>query len=362
MVWRLTENVVRGEINNILRNSTYGWIELSGCENGGVRLNLTGNLTGEFRGQHLRFEARHAADPPPPTDKPALDLNALETQQIGPTGEMSWRTGDQPRLYFEWFSQNGRMELELFDPLMEFVTHEAGSHPPAVEPDPIPGLDPTDEEVLAGDADDEETLDEDALDDTPDDDGDEDPYGLFNENLQETLSAETTSEAIAQIDGLGDDSTADRPRRSWEEVIPGIDDQTKKLYESWDEIFEGKKDVPLRTIFDPPLTLYPTDKLSDAEVEAALRVILGRLAMHSIALDICEHYTPRMAYKLLVEEILPESRIYPGLPLTGYVQHYSTFEYCQKCDEEFEIEWQAREQKRKESGEGDTGASDEGPF
>jgi hypothetical protein len=198
----------------------------------------------------------------------------------------------------------------------------------------------------------------------PDDADEDDPYGLFPPQLEEHIEGEIMSPEIAAIDENAlsdvvepasplDDPLAeypfeDRPKRSWDEVIPGIDEQTKRLYESWDEIFEGKKDVPLCTIFDPPLTIYPVDKLSDADVESAFKVILRRLAMHSVALDMCEHFTPRDAYRLLVEEILPKYPVYPGLPLTGYVQHYSTWEYCRKCDEEFEARWQAEEKQREE--------------
>jgi hypothetical protein len=261
------------------------------------------------------------------------------------------------------------MRIDLVNPRLEFVApDEEDKSPPSEE-----STDDDEGSVFVKDSEEEFPA-------FPDDADEDDPYGLFPPQLEEQLEGETRSPEIDAIDDnalaegspelaaglddtLGEFPGDERPKRSWDEVIPGIDEQTKRLYESWDEIFEGKKDVPLCTIFDPPLTIYPVDKLNDSEVESAFKVILRRLAMHSVALDMCEHFTCRDAYRLLVEEILPKYPIYPGLPLTGYVQHYSTWEFCRKCDEEFEAKWQAEEKERRARGEGDEDApSDEIPF
>jgi hypothetical protein len=387
MTWQLEKSVIRGELFNLRPNHVHGWVELKGAPSL-VHLGLTGNLEGELFGKRIQFETELADedDEDPDTasanaDSPATspDFEALEIQQIGPTATMKLertpRQGSQEenlRLVLQWYSQNGEMRIELINPHLEFVAADAD-----------------DKEFLSAPEEDGESVfikeSEEEFPEFPDDADADDPYGLFPPQLDEQLEDEVQSPEIAAIDEgtpvdgpsetetgpddpLADYPFEERTKRSWDEVIPGIDEQTKRLYESWDEIFEGKKDVPLCTIFDPPLTIYPVDKLNDAEVDMAFKVILRRLAMHSVALDMCEHFTPRDAYRLLVEEILPKCPIYPGLPLTGYVQHYSTWEYCRKCEEEFETKWQAEEKERKErrargqSEDGSEPGDDEIPF
>ena len=361
MTWRLENSVIRGELFNLRPNHVHGWVELLGAPSL-IHLGLTGNLEGELFGKRIQFETALADEEESQTSgvrgqgsdiAAQPDFEALEIQQIGPTGTMqlvrsSAANGKEDvRLALQWFSQNGEMRIDLVNPRLEFVAEDNGEKESVADDDEDDG-----ESVFVRETEDE-------FPEFPEDADDEDPYGLFPPQLEEQLEGEIKSAEISAIDetALGDSLGLDdplgedpfeRPKRSWDEVIPGIDEQTKRLYESWDEIFEGKKDVPLCTIFDPPLSIYPVDKLSDADVESALKVILRRLAMHSVALDMCEHFTCRDAYRLLVEEILPKYPVYPGLPLTGYVQHYSTWEYCRKCDEEFEAKWQADEKERLE--------------
>ncbi len=373
MAWRLENSVIRGELFNLRPNSVHGWLELQGAPTL-IHLGLTGNMEGELAGKRVQFETDLADDEDEEGDEPGdsvqesesraanPDFQALEVQQVGPAGTMqivrspasNGSRVEFVRLTLQWFSQNGEMRIDLENPRLEFVVENEDEKQFASEGDE----DDDGESVFLKD-------NEDEFPEFPDDADEDDPYGLFPPQLEEQLEGENKSSEIAAIDdnslsdgnsdgmkGLDDPVTEfpfdDRPKRSWDEVIPGIDEQTKRLYESWDEIFEGKKDVPLCTIFDPPLTIYPVDKLNDAEVESAFKVILRRLAMHSVALDMCEHFTCRDAYRLLVEEILPKYPVYPGLPLTGYVQHYSTWEYCRKCDEEFEAKWQAEEKERED--------------
>jgi hypothetical protein len=66
--------------------------------------------------------------------------------------------------------------------------------------------------------------------------------------------------------------------------------------------------------------------------------------MVGVSLDMCEHFTPRDAYRLLVEQLLHEPGAYRELRGTGWVQHVSTWEFCPACEAEFEREWQARKE------------------
>ena len=390
MTWQLEKSVIRGELFNLRPNHVHGWVELKGASSL-IHLGLTGNLEGELFGKRIQFETELADEDDGESEESVVgaetgehyragpDFEALEIQQVGPTGTMRLvRTPAQGSgkeyvcLVLQWYSQNGEVKIDLVNPHLEFVAADEG------EKNSLPASEDDGESVFLKESEEE-------FPEFPDDADADDPYGLFPPQLGEQLEDELSSPEIAAIDegtledgaaepGMGSgDPLADYPfeertKRSWDEVIPGIDEQTKRLYESWDEIFEGKKDVPLCTIFDPPLTIYPVDKLSDDEVDMAFKVILRRLAMHSVALDMCEHFTPRDAYRLLVEEILPTCPIYPGLPLTGYVQHYSTWEYCRKCEEEFEAKWQAEEKERKErrvrgeEEEGPDTGDDEIPF
>ena len=92
-------------------------------------------------------------------------------------------------------------------------------------------------------------------------------------------------------------------------------------------------------MFDPPISLKQPDRITDeAEAAALLTVLLARLALHGVALDMCEHYTALEAYRLLIEVILPEAEIHPQLRSTGFIQHYATWEYCAACTAEFDAE------------------------
>jgi hypothetical protein len=161
---------------------------------------------------------------------------------------------------------------------------------------------------------------------------DNDQYGLFDSDLERQ---------IAQSSGVSD--TADLPaeekprRRSWDEVIPGISDETKKMYEQWDDIFDGDKDEPIVSLLDPPLSVPKPDQIRDErEAEQWLKTLLARLAQQGVVLDVCEHFSPIDCYRLLVDEILPEAQVHPKLASTGFIQHYSTWESCEKCLAEFE--------------------------
>jgi hypothetical protein len=150
-----------------------------------------------------------------------------------------------------------------------------------------------------------------------------------------------------------DPPPAAREPRDWSEVIPGIDDETKKMYEEWDEVTYGTKDVPLSEVFDPPIKLYSAEQLAaldDAAAEAALKELLQRLALLGVALAICEHYTPQMAYRYLADEILPEYGVHPRLPQIGWVQNYDTSDSCAECQADFDRRWEAEHGKESDAG------------
>ena len=370
MAWRLGDLVIRGEVFNVRRNSVHGWIELRDHELP-LHFELTGNCNGELAGRHFRFEARQDTANLAELEAVPRDLSQLEPMQVGPTGDMLLRQVRIPRcstaeflrlcaqgempicddktcLYLEWFSQNGRIVFEIVDPELEFVDGPNEGYL-AAEKDEAERRHgkAEDSPYVAGEPEDVDGESEAFEMAEMDEEEEDDPYGLFPKDFEEQLSASDETEP------------ANEPR----EYPPEIDEETRKQWALWDEMLEGKHDVPIQTIFDPPLQIYPPDKLDDVQVAEALRTVLARLAEYGIALDMCQHYTPRDAYRLLLEEILRKHGTYPKLRATGFVQHYMTSEFCEKCDAEFEEEWQQREQERLERGETfDPPPDDELPF
>jgi len=361
MALRIGRQVVCGEIINTSPNTVHGWLGLRDVEQP-VSLQLTGNLGPGFVGRHIRFEVCNNA---PVFDSLATepDMSDFAMQQIGPTGTMTVRKVRVPEcsmdefqgqsklsepspvrwrdsLYLEWFSQNGRVVLELVDPRIEYVEQ----HPSETVNEPASDLETGyDSDSAAGfttsarfgenghaETADETDFDDEAEGDDLDDDdidGEDDPYGLFPEGLQAKLEAEST-----RADGAIDSSDEDDPFVQQMMLM--------------DRLIENGEDVPVGNIFDPPIKLHLADALDDEQVEGALKMLLGRMATHGIALDMCEHYTPRAAYKLLMETILKEEGTFPELPQTGFVQHFMTHEFCDACDAEMQQEFEDYERGR----------------
>jgi hypothetical protein len=135
----------------------------------------------------------------------------------------------------------------------------------------------------------------------------------------------------------------DREAARTDETLAGDDaNDTIRELELMDALIERGEDVPVGSLFDPPMQLPSVeqlDQMDDAEAEAVFKALLARLALYGVALDMCEHYTPRAAYRLLVEEIGPEEGVFPELQQTQWVQHFMTHEFCDQCDARFEEEW-----------------------
>lgn len=335
MTTRIGSQIFRGELFNLKRNSTHGWIDFGG--DWGVRIEVTGNMSGELAGKRVQFQS-----PVPPSDADCSRevIDGLADFQNGVTGEMQVRTAADGKrtLYLEWFSQNGQVIAEIADPILNFGPfEEEQDEQPASEPveiDPLleSGAEPEDE-------DDSE-------------DSDDDPYNLFPADLDAKL-AESSDES-AERPSYDDEVPAEfrsetnsdpRGTRSWDEVIPGIDPETKRMYEEWDEVIHGTKDVPFTALFDPPLTLKrPADIADEADATEQLRVLLARLALHCVAVHMCHHFTAQETYRWLLEDLLPEEGVHPRLGPTGFTRHYDTAEHCPACDAEFEARWNARQQ------------------
>jgi hypothetical protein len=356
MALRLGDFVLRGEIINTDRYSTHGYLELRGHDRPLV-LQLTGDCSADLAGQHVRFEVR-GADEIDAVDAAGDEAGAFEPfhaeglawQQVGPTGEITAartvkvlsgppqddydavRSGESPPfewkrcLYLEWYGQNGRVVVELADPILEFVEQDEEFDPGLPDPDDLVD-DPFDlSDADAGDA----TI---PGDDEPDfgparppiDEGDDDPYGLFPEGFESQFESRA-----AETDRFIGSSRSET-------------DDTLSEVELLDNLIENGEGDPIGTIFDTPFKIRRPDGLDDAAVEAELKVLLAQLALYGIAIDVCEHYDPRQTYSWLLDEILPKESAYPELRDTQWVQHFSTSDDCPDCDAEFEIEFEERD-------------------
>ena len=352
MTLHLSEYVSGGEIVNTHKNSVHGYLALRGCDRP-IVLQLTGNCGPDLAGRHLRFEvcSNLDVDDAPVTEDQINELR-LGWIQIGVPGEM---TAHKPAcLYLEWYGQNGHTVINLTDPIIEFVeddpdiqvrpaarqrhddpaTDEDGS---AVEDTetlewegPVTSFEKTDEPEAESRNHDTET--------EGDDDAD-DPFGLFPPDLEASL---------------GDSSHA-----GWS-AEP--DEATLAQWQEWDEVFDGTKDVPLSSLFDPPIQLPPSGALDDEQVFKLFNTILAQLARHNVAFHMCEHFTPRQGYQLLVDEILREYGTHPELPRIGYTMNFDTSEYCEQCDAEFEQRYADRKTDRKADDPGDDFPDGEVPF
>lgn len=386
MTLRLGDLVVQGELFNTRRYSVHGWLELEGSDRP-LMFNLTGDCAADLVGRHIRFASRRrtaASASVEETEADGPDLAHIAWQQIGPTGTMTAarkvkvadcppvelyrriELGEPPPmrsvrcLYLEWFSQNGRVLIELPDPEIEFVAEqegamlqregsETGESPQSAGEeagdDSAPGLDVT--SIRIGD-DGEPEIRHDVepaglLDDEDEEDAD-DPYGLIPGELQRQLDS-----YAAQLDqSIGVDDEGD---------------ETLHELELMDDLLERGEGEPVGTLFEKPLKLPRPEQLDENQAERVLKVLLAELAVFGIALEVCEHFTPRDAYRLLVEEICQEERAFPELRNTQWVQHFMTSEFCPQCEAEFEREFEERERRRGRRGEEESpGGDEEMPF
>jgi hypothetical protein len=127
MAWRIEANVVRGEIDNTVRDCVTGRIWLAGRDEP-LHLNLKGNCLRDLAGCRITFSN--------PTAKPG-DIRSLTAAQTGICGDLTvsrkakiptipieaikdWKKPIPFRwgniFYFEWYSiSNGRVVIEAVD-------------------------------------------------------------------------------------------------------------------------------------------------------------------------------------------------------------------------------------------------------
>lgn len=356
MAYRLGEHVVYGELRN-RRYAVCGRIVLRGVgeEDTVIHLDLTGNPGPDLLGKAIRFM---------PGEGQAVtgfdrEANAsFQDRQIGPTGTMTaqgWvrtlpcgveeymrrsRLGEPPptgwgrRLYLEWYGQNGRTVIEIAGAVVEECVREPrdgedgedeGEWAPLPNLEPIPTEDGRKPSVGPGFTvirNDGDTVDIETWTPVP---RDEESCTGISAIVPSDLQRELDREAAAIDRAISGEDDGD-------------DDALIAEMELCDYCVEHETGTPALSLLEGADALPPSEELSDAAVESQLKVLLGALAMLHVTLDVCEHCTPRDCYRLLRDRILPEMDIHEPLVGTGWVTHWSTWEYCPKCEQEMEEE------------------------
>jgi hypothetical protein len=392
MAFRISENVVCGELFNTRKNSVHGWLGLRGFRRP-LTLDLTGNPSDDLVGKHIRFKLRGLpddddepeSDDPPEAEKARLEqagLAGLAWQQIGPTGVITaarrvrapdcsieelllrCKLGEppptpwKPCLTIEWFSQNGRVLVELVDPEIEFVNEDAKESPAGAK---TAEHEPSDDAPQSSD-------DAASLDSEYDPDVASDPFEDLDEfdlpdlsvaGNQDAADDDQGADVRFDADGECDEDECDECGESWN-VVPKdlqreLDAQSRELdralrsdeenevvreLELMDDLIENGDGEPLGTLFDEVVKLPSPDSLDEAGAEETLKILLAKLALYGIAFDMCPHFNARDAYRLLVEEFCQEECAYRELRGTQWVQHFSTYEHCPQCEAQFDREYE----------------------
>jgi len=240
------------------------------------------------------------------------------------------RLGEKPpttwkrALYLEWFSRNGRVVIELEDPLLEYQDGETWKPLPC--PVPMPERDPDEPpenpasglEVIAFDA----------------------------EGHTKRIVPETDEEASqdglpewmpAELQKMLDARAADVDRR-----ITGEDEDDASFLaelELMDDLMESGSPDPPASLLGRRRLPRP-DAVSEKQAESLVKALLLELALWGLAVHACPHSTARQLYRILVEHVLFEEGVHPELADTGWTQNLLAAEYCPECIAELEAEFE----------------------
>ena len=353
MATRLDAQSVRGgKLDNISANKVRGWLEMHDGDS--IVLDLAGNLPSPWNGQRIVFSAADRCETLP-TD---LGVSHLADTQIGALGRLRVDATDDAertagfRFYLEWFSQDGIVSVELASPKAAVGTRIGYLNFDASWPDipisrrisartdntakpddspqnPLPDTGPrtTDRPTPAAKV--SGTTEWPEADLPKEELQDQEPMDLVEEdpNLefpQAQLEAELFEREWKKLDSR------------WQ-LEPSADenDAARTAYPSG--LNRPSESQPLTGLFDPPIALPPADKVRDnRQAEALVLLILARLALHRVAVEICEHCSPLTTYKILLENILPQGSAHETEATRAAgrreaIQRYTTSVFCPIC-------------------------------
>ncbi|MBM3288594.1 MAG: hypothetical protein FJY92_00435 [Candidatus Hydrogenedentes bacterium] len=351
MAYRLGDYVVYGEFFNTKNYVTFGHVVMRGetpDDNLPILVHLTGNCGPDLQGKHFRFYLEDENAP----GKVFLreEHRGLRDQQIGPTGTMTaegWvrtfdcsieeflrrsKLGEPPptkwkrHLYLEWFSQNGRVVIELGGAVVEECVREPrkGDETDEGEWKLIPNLAIPPE-----------------LDTSPKPAGPS--FTVVRMEDDDTAHVETWTPPVkedASEDGDSFQRQLDRDAAAVDRAVRGEDDADVEMAETelMDYCIDHSEEKPLSAFIGNTGDLPAPEDLDDEQVESRLGGLLAQMAMLGVALDVCEHFTPRDCYRLLRDRVLHDGAVFEELIGTGWVTHIPTSEYCEACDKKFDEE------------------------
>ena len=329
---------------NSRRFSTHGRLLLRGAEMT-VAFELTGDPDPDLRGRRFEFEI-------PENDREASDedrrvVAGFKPLQIGVTGEMTagrkvrtfdcsfeeyhrrcalgeppptrWELG----LYLEWFSQNGRVAIELPMSKIRF---------------------PSDAEIAARDQAERESFEEEMRRMEEQRNRGESAGPELDESMQEDEIADPGEITMSEIEkddeeGYGlipdelDSELERQARRTNREIAGESDDSIKTIEETelMDEMLDHGTQTPLQEFLGGLRLPSPADVSTEEQAGQALKLALTKLALAGVAFHVCEHCSIREAYRIFIEEVCGNSGHYRPLCGTGWVQNFCTSDYCEKC-------------------------------
>jgi hypothetical protein len=352
MATRLGEYAVYGELRNNTNYTTHGVIVLRGEEDDRgtvLRLDLTGDCDLDLKGRTFRFRPREADETGPIFRRE--DFPGFQDRQVGPTATMTARgwvrampcgaeefvrrtqLGEPPptewarHLYMEWYGQNGRVVVEMAGPIIEECVRQPKGEDDEGEWAPLPHLAPPPDpaEQSAGP---EITLLrlEDGIAHTK----------IFRPGEAQLSDAFAADDLQASLDR--ETAAIDRDIRDGD-VSAADEDIAEADLMDW--CIDRGEEQPVGSLLrtQDPSALPAGDALDDRAVELQLKLLLAELALVGVALDVCEHFSPRDCYRFLRDSILPECGVFKELIGTGWVQHVSTHESCPQCETKFEAEY-----------------------
>jgi hypothetical protein len=361
MAWRLGTYIVEGTLDNRAPLCTRGEILLRDWEQP-LELDLVGNPDPDLAGRLLYFRARdfgYGGFEP----ESARQLE-MEPRQFGATGTMTAHyqvrvfpgsvdafirrseLGEPPPmewkrcLTLEWFSNNGRVQLQLADPELWFLeeTDEGWRRIPLPPPEdpPFDANDPpAPSEPSFGELPPESELRDES-------------YGLIPPEVSQYLDEvyadtqfssagseapftaidfELSSLAEEEEDGEGDEND-DETAAAEEAILRDL--------EAMDRLLESGPGMEIGEVIGKTPSWK---KLSDEEAELHLKMIVARLALYRVTFHVCSHCSARDAYRILTEKIAPNAFIEPALRETEWVTHFDTSDDCEQCQREAEAEW-----------------------
>jgi hypothetical protein len=283
-----------------------------------IRLELSGNCEADLAGKEIWFRVRKLGE----ADFEVESVSRFQHRQIGVAGKITaafrtpfgadgqpldadkarddadWR----PCLHIEWFGQHGRTLVEVRDVLTQEAT---------------------------GDVEDQDAF----------------YIALFDE---EELEPPPEPEPVEVMMQMPDELENDDPF--------GIDFPFEQEFALFDDIIENPGErLPLREALAEEIDFAPPDELDENRACYLLRLILARLAVSSIAYDMCEHVGAVDAYRMLYEQTV-DTRDLAELSGTGFVKHFSSYDDCPECEAEFERDWQDFDAKQQSPKDGATGS------